>query len=563
MDQNYSSQINVKICSYCKEATMYHCHTCQQDLCRHCKESHTINLDTKQHDVTVYRERMKYTPKREVCASHPRQVYEMYCESCNTPFCVSCKEHKNHETLNLRTAYEDKRKKHYEKIGKLKDDTLYSLQILRLGLKSDIRDDAKTIREEIEHLQSAIGKMFQKMNYLMDDAIITVKDDATFKYQCLLHEQSLKISKRNTMLNRYEEKLERTANRPVQFLKFVKKVSLCKFQNTPSLPQSYLFSLSQDIKTEDIVKLLREIRIEDRGKRQVKKERLLKRMTSPVLQKTITMTDLECCHHISNVECDSVWVGDTIRVALVDIPSSSILHSLVGVPHSHGTGSHTLDNQRNLNIINNSSSIIKVSFDMQTRTNVFQRKDPAWEMMCVHFSNSTLDLLIGMYNRDLKIGKILRYSTSGKLIKTIQYDQAGKPMYRIPRYLTENNNGDIVVSVWRYNEPGCVVVTDAQGRRRFSYRGSPQELNLVPRGICTDALSHILVCDRKTETVHLIDKDGQFLCFLLTKELPGIKEPYCLSYDFRNHILLVGSRLDNKISVFRYINRYALDSTSE
>lgn len=136
-------------------------------------------------------------------------------------------------------------------------------------------------------------------------------------------------------------------------------------------------------------------------------------------------------------------------------------------------------------------------------------------------------------------------------------------MYRIPRYLTENNNGDIVVSVWRYNEPGCVVVTDAQGRRRFSYRGSPQELNLVPRGICTDALSHILVCDRKTETVHLIDKDGQFLCFLLTKELPGIKKPYCLSYDFRNHILLVGSRLDNKISVFRYINRYALDSTSE
>ena len=132
-------------------------------------------------------------------------------------------------------------KQYYEKIRKLKDDTLYSLQILRLGLKSDIRDDAKTIREEIEHLQSVIGKMFQRMIYLMDDAIITVKDDATFKYQCLLREQSLKISKRNTMLNRYEEKLERTANRPVQFLKFVKKLVFASFRIHQVFPKATCF----------------------------------------------------------------------------------------------------------------------------------------------------------------------------------------------------------------------------------------------------------------------------------------------------------------------------------
>lgn len=59
-----------------------------------------------------------------------------------------------------------------------------------------------------------------------------------------------------------------------------------------------------------------------------------------------------------------------------------------------------------------------------------------------------------------------------------------------------------------------VIVTDLGGTYRFSYTGQLLGSKLVPRGICTDALSHILVCDQITKTVLMIDRDGHFLSSL-------------------------------------------------
>ncbi|XP_052695526.1 uncharacterized protein LOC128173892 [Crassostrea angulata] len=76
----------------------------------------------------------------------------------------------------------------------------------------------------------------------------------------------------------------------------------------------------------------------------------------------------------------------------------------------------------------------------------------------------------------------------------------------------------------------------------------------MPLGICTDALSHILVCDFKTSTVQMLNKDGQFLSHLLTKS-QEIGLPHSLSYDVNTHRLWVGSENNNKVCVYRYITR--------
>uniref|UniRef100_K1PQU0 Tripartite motif-containing protein 3 n=1 Tax=Magallana gigas TaxID=29159 RepID=K1PQU0_MAGGI len=99
-----------------------------------------------------------------------------------------------------------------------------------------------------------------------------------------------------------------------------------------------------------------------------------------------------------------------------------------------------------------------------------------------------------------------------------------------------------------------VVVTERGGRHRFSYTGHPPKSELLPNGICTDALSHILVCDRRTKTVQMINKDGQFLSNLLIRP-PGIFYPRRLSYDVNTHCLWIGSYHSNKICVYRYITR--------
>uniref|UniRef100_A0A8W8P440 Tripartite motif-containing protein 2 n=1 Tax=Magallana gigas TaxID=29159 RepID=A0A8W8P440_MAGGI len=94
------------------------------------------------------------------------------------------------------------------------------------------------------------------------------------------------------------------------------------------------------------------------------------------------------------------------------------------------------------------------------------------------------------------------------------------------------------------------LVTERGGRHRFSYTGHPSGSGLQPRGICTDALSHILVCDGRTKTVQMLDSDGQFLSHLLIRP-SGIFSPWGLSYDVNTHRLWVGSRDNNTVVVYR------------
>ncbi|XP_062584964.1 uncharacterized protein LOC134246599 [Saccostrea cucullata] len=142
----------------------------------------------------------------------------------------------------------------------------------------------------------------------------------------------------------------------------------------------------------------------------------------------------------------------------------------------------------------------------------------------------------------------LHWRPAGRHIQTILQDNTGQRLYRYPGYITENRNGDVIVS-----DRWCgVVVTDSRGRYRFSYTGPPSGSRLVPHGICTDALSHILLCDSKTYTVHIIDKDGNYLTELDTEQ-HGIDEPWSLSYDDITRSVWVGSFTNNTVNIYRLI----------
>ncbi|XP_062587336.1 uncharacterized protein LOC134248975 [Saccostrea cucullata] len=112
-----------------------------------------------------------------------------------------------------------------------------------------------------------------------------------------------------------------------------------------------------------------------------------------------------------------------------------------------------------------------------------------------------------MRRDDTRIVLVNRYNYEGQQIQKIQHNNNGQQLYNDPNYITENIIGDVIVSdYWR-----GVVVTDRGGRHRFSYTGPPSGSGLSPYGICTDALSHILVCDFITGTIQMIDKNGHFL----------------------------------------------------
>jgi hypothetical protein len=210
---------------------------------------------------------------------------------------------------------------------------------------------------------------------------------------------------------------------------------------------------------------------------------------------------------------------------------------------------HTVSHAGELVYMDREYNINKLSLDGKRVTTLLEIPSP-WIPSCLYCSPTIGDLMVGLYYNKTNTGKINMYNSTGQYILTIEQDNKNTELYKYPTYIVENKNGDIVVS-----DLYCgVVVTERGGRHRFSYTGPPSGSTLVPQGICTDALSHILVCDRNTHTVQMIDKDGQFLCLLLTRQ-HGVKKPWSLDYDVKNHLLWVGSYSTNKVSVYRYVQR--------
>ncbi|XP_062600402.1 uncharacterized protein LOC134262041 [Saccostrea cucullata] len=95
---------------------------------------------------------------------------------------------------------------------------------------------------------------------------------------------------------------------------------------------------------------------------------------------------------------------------------------------------------------------------------------------------------------------VTRYNDTEQPIQTV-YNR----LYRRPGCITENRNGDVIVSdIDRVIVTNHGVVTERGGRHRFSYTGPPSGSGLIPLGICTDIMSHILVRDVYTNSYRLL-----------------------------------------------------------
>nr|XP_034319633.1 uncharacterized protein LOC105342260 isoform X2 [Crassostrea gigas]XP_034319634.1 uncharacterized protein LOC105342260 isoform X2 [Crassostrea gigas]XP_034319636.1 uncharacterized protein LOC105342260 isoform X2 [Crassostrea gigas]XP_034319637.1 uncharacterized protein LOC105342260 isoform X2 [Crassostrea gigas]XP_034319638.1 uncharacterized protein LOC105342260 isoform X2 [Crassostrea gigas]XP_034319639.1 uncharacterized protein LOC105342260 isoform X2 [Crassostrea gigas] len=542
-----SSPYGVNQCSKCPGDTAYHCVSCPCDLCPQCKENHVKDLQTIDHDVVSHRDKINYIPAQEICVRHPSHVYTKYCEPCQVPVCFHCRKHRTHRQLDVGTSYKTKRQQHRGTIHTIRSEALFYRPVLLTGIKADV----KTCHTEFSPLQSEMLTKAQKLKDLIDKVVNDLLNNVLcyfdFKHRC--KKQKIEMIRHIVRLRRYEHRYVQPAFTfsALQFLSFTKT----------ALPQIHLtlhtsqLSMTESLNKEDVMESLGAIQITERGNRRVGNQCLLKLTSGAEFHQSLTVTGVGRCYHISCVTSDRVWVSHWNNLMLTD--TTGVPLHRVEDSDSDISGLHTVNSESELIYIDRNYNINKLSKDMKTTTTFIERTDSTWEPWCVYWSPSTGDLLVAMYNYRTMTGKVTRYNQSGQLTQTIQYNNTGRGLYSDPLYITENKNGDVVVSD---SESRAVVVTARGGRHRFSYTGPPSGSRLWPRGICTDALSHILVCDRYTKTVQMINKDGQFLSHLLT-EPQEMGDPCSLSYDVNTHRLWVGSgsRDNNKVCVYRYITR--------
>uniref|UniRef100_K1RFG2 B box-type domain-containing protein n=1 Tax=Magallana gigas TaxID=29159 RepID=K1RFG2_MAGGI len=548
-----SSTYRVHQCSKCPGDNQYYCDSCQCDLCQKCKENHVNNLKTIDHDVVVHRDKIDYIPtQEEYCVRHPSQVYKEYCEPCQVPVCNHCRKHRTHRKLDVRTAYKTKQQQHRGAIHTIRSEALFYRPVLLTGIKADV----KTCHTEFSLYQSEMLKKAQTLRHLINkvrkDFMKNVFCDFDFKHRCL--KQKIEMSRHIFSLQGYEHIYVQPAFTfsALQFLSSI-KTALSKIH---LILHTSKLSMTESLNNNDVVESLSKIKTTDRGKRGLEKECLLKLMSGAEVHQCFTLPTIvddifvKGCLHISIATPDCVWISDELNMVLMDVKDN--LKYVKNSCNGLFLGIHTVNSESDLFYIDEDYNINKLPKDMKTTTTFIERTDSRWKPQCVYWSPFTGDLLVGMCREELLIGKVTRYNQSGQLTQTIEHDNTGLDCYFVPNYIAENNNGDVVVSD---NMFGVVVVTERGGRHRFSYTGPPSGSGLRPCGICTDALSHILVCDDITHTVQMIDRNGQFLSHLLIRP-SGVFSPHSLSYDVNTHRLWVGSFCNNKVLVYRYINRH-------
>lgn len=100
-----------------------------------------------------------------------------------------------------------------------------------------------------------------------------------------------------------------------------------------------------------------------------------------------------------------------------------------------------------------------------------------------------------------------------------------------------------------YDEHATVVI-NITGQHILSYTG--QGTKFHPLDICTDILSHIMVCDSDIYKLHLLDQGGQFLSVLLIEE-HGIYNPLivCVGADINLNVRQYNTY---KVKVYEYFS---------
>ncbi|XP_062594013.1 uncharacterized protein LOC134255498 [Saccostrea cucullata] len=546
-------QCKVRRCFLCKGDVEFYCSTCKHDLCLQCKEGHVIDLDTIYHDVVIYREKYENFTKQETCVRHPNRNYEKYCQSCEIPVCVQCTEHRNnkmlcfnlqfkkhrkHNTQDIKTAYKLCRKKFGKIFQHIRSETLYNSRFILAGIKTDV----ESCRSKISNCQSQLNTEGQRLKNLID----TVVCEYRLKHYGFLgsfKQQQIIMNRHISRIEDYEDKHEQLVHTSVTFnILFLKKLCAFKIKGTPNLSQHSPLFLAEQLNIRNVIKLPGKIHIIETGKRQLRFE-----MTTPMLRKSITVEGVSNVDHISCVASDRVWISDWYNNLILTSTEGEKLHHLTNVLGSY-TGIHTVNRSGELIYTDKEFNINTFTKDMKTMVTLIKKTEP-WKSQCVYCSPINGDLLVGMYNSGTEKCKVNRYNNAGQHIQTIQYNMEGQELYRYPVFITENRNGDIVVS----DSFHAVVVTDCMGRHRFSIKESSFNSGFMPSGICTDALSHILVCDYKSYSVLMINEDGIILPPILTVFQLNDR-PQCLSYDHKSHLLWVGL-LHHKVCAYRYFER--------
>ena len=123
-------------------------------------------------------------------------------------------------------------------------------------------------------------------------------------------------------------------------------------------------------------------------------------------------------------------------------------------------------------------------------------------------------------------GRVIIYSVSGEVIKEMDKKLFTRP-YRVAQ---SKVNSDLYIS----DDAGKVLALNKNYKVRYEYNGQNDGGSFFTRGLCTANAGHVLITDWNNNRVHILDRDGGFLQYLLTEE-QGLRWPWNIEVDSKGN----------------------------
>nr|XP_022342719.1 pyrin-like [Crassostrea virginica] len=558
----------------CQKNGQFYCNACHRPLCEHCRDEHVKNPDTKFHEIVLYRHRKQQLPV-EKCKLHPTRNVDILCKECKIPLCSKCStmgEHQGHKFDDLEEIYAEKYALEQGEFSKIQKYFLPTTQ----GMKSDIEEDATQIRKMMESIRTSMKAEAKSLKNLVDE-VTSEKLEHTHKMEKSLLEM---LKSQETTYDDYIAYLGKMSDEFQQYLSLTNQKLLfsetLKIKTIPETTKPVLpVFTSGKFNKENISKLLGRVNVpntepekrkirpmeavtthmkstekqleQSKEKSDVKQTLSLSSSVTKVREYSVPGVINAC--HVSVDKSGRFWVSDREG----NLVQTDLQGNLLQKIQTNGgeEGCHTATQDGDLIYTDRDErSICRITPDRKITEFI---KTGDWRPLGVHSSRINGDILVGMIKQvgmimiSSKEAKVTRYSKAGKELQNIQRDNQGQGLYSYPHYLTENINGDICTSDFNKD---AVVVVNKSGQHRFSYTG--QGSRFCPRGICTDVLGHILVCDSLfSNNVHMLDQDCGFLSVILSSQ-QGINRSRGVCVDDENN-LYVGQWGTNTVKVYKYL----------
>jgi DNA-binding beta-propeller fold protein YncE len=445
-------------------------------------------------------------------------------------------------------------KKKKRKIAKKRNKLYATIYPSYQDVVSDIQTKIHQLKEKYGDLTTAIAKHGEDWHEEIDTLVQKLKDEVEemktthlYTLQKQLDEVNEKISAINDEIHSMDVALDSNdMSKVFSFISNVDEHKKLPQKMLPSLPKftpgriqelSKMFgTLSISVQSEKHGYNLKTTQesSEDASSLDIKDQLL----DEPQTVTTIHTRYKNNLYHVACLSDEEIWTcgySDTMKLFSTD--QGSLLNSI-----TTESGNSPQDIA-----VTNTGDLVYTDYEDKT-VNIVKNEEiqnvitlQNWRPrgVCSTFAD---DLLVILESIHVKHSKVVRYSGSKKT-QTIQFDNEGHSIYSFHhhfkyKYISENRNFDICVAD---NGAQAVVVVNHAGKLRFRYTGhAPAPLNkpFGPLGIATDSQSNILTADYHNNCVHIIDQDGEFLCYIDC----GLSTPYGLCIDTNDNLFVAQCR---------------------